>query len=427
MDNAVTFSLHDQVRYRREVFGGVALRVDLQETRFFNKTGAQIIEGLASGRSLAGLCMDIDTDDIGAVGDFVASLVEHGIAIPGHVATAADLLLGNPSIGVIETAPLGVELELTLRCGRSCSYCAYEAVPSFSTEGELTTDQWYATLERLYKAGVFFVRFTGGDPLLRPDFADILDFANTLGFVITVGSDLTRLTGEHVAALAAADNLYALQTTLDGASPASANRLRGAGNFERVVDGVRRLKQAGVPVIVGTVLTRSNAPEIGAIARFVGELGADGYCVAPLYAAGRAQAASVARQVPTNEDLAEAAGAFAVAVEQGWVRAADPAWAEVADGLGAEGLASLWSDQPHLVRSPDQLIRVDPRGRLYTSIKLKPSLREAIYVGNVLSDDIVTVWNRSEQIEALRHLPRRESYFGAVVDVRSPEFQEWRQ
>jgi len=424
------YSRHDRVRYRRESFGGIVLRVDRQETRFFNQGGAQIIEALADGLSMSSLDehFSLDEGDATKIARFIDDLVAGGVAVPASAHGDRELHLGDDGNGYSAgTAPLGVEIELTLKCARACRYCAYEALPTFSTAGELTTSEWQDVLRALRDAGVFFVRFTGGDPLLRPDFSALLAFADSLDLIVTVGSDLTVLDDAVIAALAGTANLYALQTTLDGATPESADRLRGVGNFDRVIEGIRRLKRAGVPVIVGSVLTKANTDEIGDIARLVGALGADGYCVAPLYAAGRAQARSVQAQIPDNDDLARASTAFAKAIAAGYVRAADPAWHEVATAADGAELAALWADQPFLVRAPDQLVRIDPRGRLYTSVKLKPSLREDVYLGDIRSGDIVELWNRSERLAAIRELPRRDSYFGEVIDVRSPALAEWRQ
>lgn len=419
------FVISDDVSFRRERFGGVALNRSRQNTRFFNASAARLIEECREAISVVPLI-----DRLGwrgqvtqsAVEQFIADQVTNAIlqsASPGQRSRASLFNLDvDQFAGDHLHIPLGVEIELTLKCLRTCRYCAYEAHPKVSRESELSLADWEACLDKLSSAGVFFVRFTGGDPLVRPDFAEILARADRLGFVITVGSDLTRLTGEHVAVLAGTRNLYALQTTLDGATAETADLLRGPGNFASVQNGIRRLKAAGVPVIVGTVLNRRNVGEVGAIARLVGALGVDGYCVAPLYAAGRGTAASLASMMPTNDDLAVAARAVKQAVDNADVASADPAWLGATADAAASDLNVIWADQQHLARRPDSLMRIDPRGHVYVSIKLKKGLKEQVYVGNIADDELGYLWREAPLMKRLRAQPTRQSYFGPVIDVR---------
>lgn len=426
------YRLHDQIKYRSEPFGCTIIRLDLQETRFYNEAGAQIIALFRQARTMADVSAALapSTDEErNSCRIFVEELAHAGVIAAcddDERSAAAWFESGRDPHHPSVASPLGVEIELTLKCGRACSYCAYEALPTFSTEGELDTGAWIEILHRLRNAGIFFVRFTGGDPLLRPDFSELLAAADALGFVITVGSDLTVLDDAAVAALASASNLYALQTTLDGPTAAVADRLRGRGNFDKVVAGVARLKKAGVPVIVGTVLSKHNVGEVYETAKLMGGLGVDGYCVAPLYAAGRGQSRAMRALVPDNDDLAAAAAAFDRAVQEGLVQPADPAWLETASADDDAKIGRIWEDQPHLVRVPNQLIRIDPRGRVYSSIKLKPTLREDVYLGDIRDQDLIEIWNESPLLQTLRSLPSRPSYFGDVIDVRDPTFSQGR-
>jgi len=90
-------------------------------------------------------------------------------------------------------APLGIEFELTLRCMRRCLYCAYESSPEVQTAHELSRETYRSLFAKLASSGVFYLRFTGGDPLTRPDSLDILRDADTHHFGLAVASDLTAL------------------------------------------------------------------------------------------------------------------------------------------------------------------------------------------------------------------------------------------
>jgi MoaA/NifB/PqqE/SkfB family radical SAM enzyme len=313
-------------------------------------------------------------------------------------------------------APLGVECELTLRCMRRCTYCAYESSPDIRTSGELTYDDWAQILQRLQNDGVFYVRFTGGDPLTRPDSIAIARKASELGFGVSIASDLTVLSAQQAKELASLDNLLALQTTLDGPNQQVAESQRGPGNFGRVLQGLDLLQRAGVPVIVGTVVTTLNASTVGDIARLLSKYkNIIGYCVSPLYDAGRGQ--SVKHLIPSADDLASAYEQFAEAVARGVVPPADPAWEPLAATLAPEERRGLWSDQTTIVRSPDRLLRLDPLGRAYTSIHVKGSIGENVFIGNIKDTELSEMWNYSTVLNALRTRRRTHPYFGDIVDI----------
>ncbi|WP_424363745.1 radical SAM protein [Methylocystis parvus] len=419
------YVVSNRITFRRESFGAITLHRKRQETRFFNLSAAAIIESCREAKSIGEIVSSLPAQDIESsalVEQFLHEQCENGILERSAPTEKSQAAFFYSDVGDFPDDhlyfPLGVEIELTLKCMRSCRYCAYDAHPKAQTESELTFSEWSQILEDIARNGAFFVRFTGGDPLLRADFEDIVRKADALGLIITVGSDLTALTDAHIELLSNLENLYALQTTLDGSVPQQADSLRGAGNFEAVIDGVQRLRRRDVPVIVGTVVNARNAADIYETAKLVGRLGANGYCAAPLYAAGRGTAAALRHLLPSNSDLATAARGLHRAVSEGLVAPADPAWLEATQDAGDRLFDDIWSDQGVLARRPDALLRIDPMGRAYTSIKLKPALSDSVYLGNVRDKAICELWTSSDLITTLRERSKPNDYFGDVVDIR---------
>ncbi len=223
------YVLSDNVKYRREHFGGIVFHGETKETHFFNHMAAFAIEHFRSPNSLE----DINTllgsllGDVFAKEDFFNSLVGLSIITKSERGVPSKSNLYFTDITEFSDknfySPLAVELELTLKCMRNCVYCAYDSSPTINTSDQLSLCAYQGILQRLERAGVFYIRFTGGDPLTRTDSLEIMSLADNLGFGFAVASDLTVLREEQAKRLGEFDNLISLQTTLDGSRSCSQN------------------------------------------------------------------------------------------------------------------------------------------------------------------------------------------------------------
>jgi MoaA/NifB/PqqE/SkfB family radical SAM enzyme len=319
-------------------------------------------------------------------------------------------------------SPLGIELELTLKCMRRCSYCAYRSAPDVSTKSDLRRETYQQLFRKFAQIGVFYLRFTGGDPLTRVDCLDILRDADEYHFGLAIASDLSVFEEAHAEQLGQLKNLTALQTTLDGPTPAIADELRGSGNFRRVSQGLKLLAKHDVPTIVGTILTKRNISSIYQTAQYLSQWDIS-WCVSPLYSAGRGQ--SCADLIPDDSDLANAAEQFSRAVGDRLVKPADPGWHAFAHSANLSVKTQLWAGQPWFVRSPDRILRVDPAGRCYTSVHLKELIGDEVYVGLINSENLISLWNNAPLLNELRSGRQRNSYFGDVLDIREIRRATW--
>lgn len=413
-------ALSKNVAYRREGFGACTFSRSTKDVRFFDVAAAYCLEYFFEPRDLRTAMHDLRAAfaDHESLEQFVRDMLAVDVLSRSETAHPVSLRHYVDSLEFPDThlvAPLALELELTLKCRRRCVYCAYESHPAVSQEHDLSRADYERLFREARRSGVFYIRFTGGDPLTRADALDIIELADQHDFGISVASDLTLLTERDAQRLARIRNLVTFQTTLDGATPASADRLRGNGSFSTTVKGIRRLRELGIPVMVGTVLTTINVKEISKIAEFLSPFGVS-YSVSPLYEAGRAR--DTIDLIPSNEDIMEAEQQFFSAVAAGWVKPADPAWAALS-GSFRSGNESLWSEQPWLIRSPDRILRVDPVGRCYAGVQAKELLGSDVYVGLLGNLTLVEIWQNSSVLNSLRQEATQHSYFGSVLDVRT--------
>lgn len=169
--------------------------------------------------------------------------------------------------------PIGGTFELTPRCNMNCRMC-YIRMTKEKQESlgrERTAAEWIALGKTCRDMGMLFLLLTGGEPLLRPDFCEIYESLYRLGLVISINTNGTLLTPQIVEMLKAMPP-EKVNVTLYGGSREAYERLCGyEDGYDRAVNGILMLKEAGVRVSVNNSYTGENVEELEKIAAFIKE------------------------------------------------------------------------------------------------------------------------------------------------------------
>ncbi len=151
-----------------------------------------------------------------------------------------------------------------LSCNLRCAHCFNASGPGNREMPALSRDEVNALLDEAAKTGVRDVVFTGGEPFLHPEMAEIA--GDTLSrFPATILTNGTLLTDRIVERLAAAarGTIYSLEVrvSLDAPSEEKNDRIRGKGSFERVLAGAALLEEAGfLPIVTAVTFREENDP-----------------------------------------------------------------------------------------------------------------------------------------------------------------------
>ncbi|HEX2144541.1 MAG TPA: GTP 3',8-cyclase MoaA [Glycomyces sp.] len=165
-----------------------------------------------------------------------------------------------------------LRVSLTDRCNLRCTYCMPEAGLPWLPKPTLLTDDEVSRLVGIAvrDLGVTEVRFTGGEPLLRPGLVDIVAAAAAVDprpeiSLTTNGIGLERLAGPLVAA-----GLDRVNVSLDTLDPGTFKDLAKRDRLEATLRGIEGAAAAGLaPVKLNTVLMRGiNDDEAPALLRF---------------------------------------------------------------------------------------------------------------------------------------------------------------
>lgn len=193
-------------------------------------------------------------------------------------------------------APICLTWELTYSCNLACVHC-------LSSSGrrdprELTTDECKALIDEWAEMGVFYVNIGGGEPTIRRDFFEIVEYAISSGVGVKFSTNGSRIDAAMAQRLAAMDYLD-VQISIDGATAEVNDAVRGVGSFAMATRAMENLKTAGFgPFKISIVMTRHNVEQLDDFAALAAGYGAQ-LRVTRLRPAGRG-ADSWAELHPTN-------------------------------------------------------------------------------------------------------------------------------
>jgi molybdenum cofactor biosynthesis enzyme MoaA len=165
-------------------------------------------------------------------------------------------------------------------CNLACTHCFISCSPHNHAFGFLALDEVRRQLEASVAWGVKEYFFTGGEPFLNRDLVAML--VETLRYgPATVLTNATVLKPEWLTTLAAAEaeSIYSLEfrVSLDGFSPETNDPIRGAGTFDRALQGVRLLIEHGFLPIITAACVWPDEDDVEVIGRFLDMLRAAGY------------------------------------------------------------------------------------------------------------------------------------------------------
>ncbi|MEV5828001.1 radical SAM protein [Spirillospora sp. NPDC052242] len=209
-----------------------------------------------------------------AVADIHRLIVDFGIDIElGHVTelfeSAKKSLLfsaGRQSENEWGSQQLAaVHLHLTNRCNLQCTYCFRESSPGLPIH--YTADHFIDALHTMkpFATENLKITFTGGEPMMFPGFESVVEASTECGYtnlLLTNGMLISPERAEFIA-----QHFSSITISLDGPTEEVHSATRGRGNHKRVLQGIRRLADAGAKVHVKVTVSPDNLPYCDQVAK----------------------------------------------------------------------------------------------------------------------------------------------------------------
>jgi mycofactocin radical SAM maturase len=169
-------------------------------------------------------------------------------------------------------APICLTWELTYGCNLACIHCLSSS--GRRDPDELTTAEVMGVVDQLHDMQVFYVNIGGGEPTIRGDFYDVVDYCIERGVGVKFSTNGSTITPQRAARLAATDYLD-VQISLDGVDAATNDAVRGEGSYASARRAMDHLAAAGFgPFKISVVVTRENAAQLDAFEALADSYGA---------------------------------------------------------------------------------------------------------------------------------------------------------
>lgn len=168
--------------------------------------------------------------------------------------------------------PTVIHFAPTKRCNLRCRYC--NIWKEGEIKNELDTKTWEKFLDDLHDwVGDTHVGVTGGEPLLRRDIFDILEYMKKLGFNISLTTNGILLNKEIIGKLLPLEP-FNINISLDSLNPEEHDFFRGVSSFKKTYQNILHLKEelnknkSATKLVVETALTKKNISNINKLVDF---------------------------------------------------------------------------------------------------------------------------------------------------------------
>jgi len=156
--------------------------------------------------------------------------------------------------------PSDVIWNITNRCNLLCDHC-YMAADAHSSPDELTDEETIALVHQMGERNLPALFLSGGEPMMRKNFWEILELARSYDIRVTVSTNCTLVDRESAQRLKA-NGIDWIATSLYGPSDFHDNMVRVPGTRDRVIEAVKILREEGVGVAVKTAISAETWPHI---------------------------------------------------------------------------------------------------------------------------------------------------------------------
>lgn len=170
-------------------------------------------------------------------------------------------------------APICLTWELTYACNLACTHCLSSS--GRRDPNELTTNEAKSLIDEIADMQIFYINVGGGEPMIRRDFFEIIEYAVARRVGVKFSTNGTRIDKVAARRLASIDYLD-VQISIDGADSKTSDRVRGAGSYDSARRAMDNLKDAEFGSFkISVVMTRESVEQLDELESLAATYGAE--------------------------------------------------------------------------------------------------------------------------------------------------------
>jgi radical SAM protein with 4Fe4S-binding SPASM domain len=167
--------------------------------------------------------------------------------------------------------PLSAHIDITWKCNERCVHCYLD----HEGKNEMSTAEIKDVIRQLAETGTFFLSISGGEPLLRRDCFEILEYARQLRFNVKLKTNAVMIGAKEAARLRRL-GIEQVQISIYSDRPEIHDAItKLPGSLRRSLEAIRHLKANGVKVSISNVLMKQNARSGMAVRNLAKEIGVE--------------------------------------------------------------------------------------------------------------------------------------------------------
>jgi len=174
-------------------------------------------------------------------------------------------------------------LRVTMACNLKCKHCY--SVAGNKLNNELSFKEIKRVIDELKQLGAIRIFFTGGEPFIRPDILDILNYTDKNGFAMYISTNGTLIDLQTINRLKLLKHLRTFQISIDGLRKTHDSIRRVKGTFDKAINTIelakKKLKNTKITII--STLMKENANEMGKLLKLAIKLKVDNFGIVTLY------------------------------------------------------------------------------------------------------------------------------------------------
>lgn len=298
--------------------------------------------------------------------------------------------IGQLSIGQYAskmTAPHRIDLMVSSmkkdghwNCNQKCLHC-YAAGQEYAETKELTTEEWKKIIDKCREARIPQLTFTGGEPTRRDDLVELIDYAKW--FVTRLNTNGVMMTKELCKKLYEA-SLDSVQITFYSSNADEHNKLVGANNFDKTVEGIKNSLEVGLPISINTPLCSFNKNYVETL-KFLHSLGIKYVSCSGLIVTGNAEKEASKETQLSEEELYQIIKSAKAFCDENLMEISftSPGWIQdeklIQIGMGVPTCGACLSN-----------MAIAPDGEV---VPCQSWLRDDAGLGNMLTTEWKKIWN----------------------------------